>query len=316
MFNLPETYAVKHKDEHIRMESRSGGVFTALSDYILEQDGVIYGCIINEDMQVMHIRASDRSTRDRMRGSKYVQSDLKNVYKEVLKDITEDRMVLFSGTSCQIDGLRAFIGMESDKLYCVDILCHGVPSPLIFRDYINYLTRKHGKCLSVDFRNKKDFGWKDHVETYILAKKKIDSREYSSLFCGHTILRPSCYECPYRTVQRKSDITIADYWGIEKNVPEYDDNRGCSLVLVNSVKGAYLFNEIKNEIIFEKTKLSTSMQLPLEGKIERPFNRNQVWNDYKSMPFQKFIAYYGEYTLMKRIKTKILKLKYRVLWKR
>lgn len=127
----PKVYAVKHKDEEIRASSRSGGMFSALSDYVLEMDGAIYGCVLTKDFQAVHVRADRKETRDKMRGSKYIQSRLGETYKEVKIDLEEGREVLFSGTSCQVAGLKAFLGKKYETLFCVDIVCHGVPSPYV-----------------------------------------------------------------------------------------------------------------------------------------------------------------------------------------
>lgn len=167
----PQTFAVKHKNLNVRLNSRSGGIFTDLSDYFLKNDGVIYGCILDNTLVVKHIRATNETQRNLMRGSKYVQSDLFNTFAQVKNDLDGSKYVLFTGTSCQIDGLKSFLGKKYEKLLCVDILCHGVPSPMIFKDFIDWSEKKYdGKVIDVDFRNKKDFGWASHVETLSLKK--------------------------------------------------------------------------------------------------------------------------------------------------
>ena len=165
----PEVYAIRHKDENIRSDSRSGGVFTALSDYVLEQNGVIYGCVLADDFSAIHIRADNKQDRDRMRGSKYIQSKINDIYKSLKHDLDCERMVLFSGTSCQVAGLKGFLGKNYENLICIDIVCHGVPSPQVWKSYLSWQEMKNGaKVKDVDFRNKTDFGWRDHVETLYL----------------------------------------------------------------------------------------------------------------------------------------------------
>ena len=163
----PKVYAVKHKDEEIRAASRSGGIFTALSDLTLVNGGIVYGCVLTEDFTAVHIRAENVAERNRMRGSKYIQSRLGDTFKNVQKDLDTGKSVLFSGTSCQVAGLKQFLKKEYSNLFCVDIVCHGVSSPLVWEKYLRWQEQKnHGKkVIKVDFRNKNQFGWRDHVET-------------------------------------------------------------------------------------------------------------------------------------------------------
>ena len=161
----PKVYAVKNINETVRMSSRSGGIFPALSDTILEEQGVVYGCILNEKFEAVHVRADNKTERDKMCGSKYVQSKMGDTYKKVKLDLQSDKKVLFSGTSCQVAGLKAFLGKEYDNLLCVDIVCHGVPSLKVWKKYIRWQeSRNHAKVIEVNFRNKKDFGEELSVE--------------------------------------------------------------------------------------------------------------------------------------------------------
>lgn len=291
----PEVYAVKHKDEKIRAESRSGGMFTALSDKILEYDGVIYGCILTEDFRAVHIRTENKELRNRMRGSKYIQSRLGDIFKDVKSDLNSGRMVLFSGTSCQVAGLNKFLEKEYDNLLCVDIVCHGVPSPLVWKKYLGWQeNRAHAKVVSVDFRNKKDFGWRAHVETLILENgRPINSKVFAKIFYGHASLRPCCYECPYKSTMHPSDVTLADYWGIEKAAIGFDDNKGVSLVLVNNYKGKAAFQSVMEDIVYQSTKLEDSIQPPLKTPFPRPDNREIFWRDFKNMEFGNIAVKYG-----------------------
>ena len=279
----PKVYAVKHKDEATRAASRFGGVFTALSDQVLSNGGVVYGCVLTDDFDAVHIRADNAEERNRMRGSKYIQSKLGNTFKNVKADLDARRSVLFSGTSCQVAGLKKYLGKEYDDLFCVDIVCHGVPSKKVWNAYLRWQEQKnHSKVAGVNFRNKREFGWRDHVETlYFENGKSISSRVFKDLFYGHTVLRPSCYECPYKSVMHPGDITIADYWGIEKAAPEFDDNKGVSLVLVNNEAGEKAFEKVKERLIWKQTKLEDSLQPPLKAPFPKPENRNQFWSDFE-----------------------------------
>lgn len=297
-------FAVKHKDEDVIANSRSGGIFTALSDMFINS-GAIYGCVLDDTFKAIHVRTDKKEDRDRMRGSKYLQSNLKSCYKEVLCDLQEGKNVLFSGTSCQIDGLKCFLGKDYGNLLCVDIVCHGVNSPKVWKSYLDYC----GEVKSVDFRNKKDYGWRNHVETIITAERTINSKVWTNLFYSGNILRPSCYECPYKSIHHPGDITIADYWGIEKAAPEFDDNKGVSLVLVNTDKGAEWFERCKSSIKWKQTRIEDSMQRAFERPEIRPEGRDRFWNDYSKKDFSKIVKQYsGQVSLMRTIARKVKRI--------
>lgn len=294
---LPQTYAVKHKKFDTRKRSRSGGMFSAVSDYILNNNGVVYGAILDDEHNVIHAKTETTFGRDKMRGSKYVQSNTTGCYNQVRDDLMQGREVLFTGTSCQISGLQSYLGKSYPNLYCMDIVCHGVPSPLVWKDYLHYMEEKHcGICSDVDFRNKNDFGWPAHVETISISKnnktKKVNSRFYSQLFYTHLTLRPSCSNCPYKSVIHPGDITIADYWGIKQAAPEYFDQYGVSLVLVNNSKGNKLFQMVKKDIMYKETDLNHSMQPPLKTSFDMPENRAEFWKDYKENSFENILKKY------------------------
>ena len=303
---VPIAFAAKHKEYMVRMDSRSGGVFTAITDYILQNGGVVYGAVLNSDFYVEHMRTEVAEGRDLMRGSKYVQSKIGNVFKIVKEDLEKERRVLFSGTSCQVAGLKEYLQKDYEKLMCLDIVCHGVPSPLVWKKYLGWQETKYGKCVAADFRNKKDFGWTDHVETMEFCKdggkKRIHSRIYSELFYGHAILRPVCYECPYKSIHHPGDITIADFWGIEKAVPGFSDNKGVSLVLINTVKGKEYFDCIKKDLEYQKTELQKCLQPPLVKPFPKPDNRETFWKDFREKPFQYIANVYGKNGIKYRMK--------------
>lgn len=313
--DYPEVYAVKHKDLDIRMASRSGGIFTAVSDYILDNNGVVYGCMLTEDLKIIHQRSETYDGRNKMRGSKYVQSDMCNVFREVKKDLDNNRYVLFSGTSCQSAGLQAFLGKKYEKLICVDIVCHGVPSPLIFEKYIQWQESQHGKCTDINFRNKKDFGWAAHIETLTFKKSdcselKVNSSVFKTIFYSHAALRPCCYKCPYKDVIHPADITIADYWGIEKAAPGFSDNKGVSLVLINNKRGAEIFSAVKENTLCQECRIENSMQPPLKAPFPAPKNRAKFWEDFSSQPFSVIAEKYGKLSFITRVK-KFLKKKFK-----
>lgn len=313
--NKPEVFAVQHKDENVRAASRSGGIFTALSDYVLEQEGVVYGCVLTEDFEAVHVRADSKYVRDRMRGSKYIQSKMNDTYKNVKHDLEAGREVLFSGTSCQVAGLKSYLGRKYDNLLCIDIVCHGVPSPKVWKAYLTWQTKKnHSKVKTVDFRNKKDFGWRDHIETLCLENgRTVNSKVFATLFYGHSILRPCCYECPYKSVMHPGDITIADYWGIEKAAPDFDDNKGVSLALINNEKGKEVFDAIKGRVKWRETRLEDSMQPPLIAPFPEPRNRKNFWNDFENKDFNYIVKKYGGTGIKNKIKNALRRIKRKLI---
>lgn len=310
----PIIYAVQHKNDGVRAASRSGGFFTAVSDHVLDQGGVVYGCVLTDSFKAIHIRVENRDQRDQMRGSKYIQSSMGDTYKDVKKDLGHGSMVLFTGTSCQVAGLKGFLGKEYDNLLCLDIVCHGVPSPAVWKKYLEWQERKvKAKIVAVDFRNKSNFGWRAHIETLTMDNgEKVSSGIFKELFYGHNVLRPSCYECPFKSVMHPGDITIADYWGIEKAAPEFDDNKGVSLVLVNNDKGAAVFEYVKNNLVWKQTRIEDSMQAPLIAPFPKPKSREQFWEDFQKRDFTYITKKYCGYGIMNKIMRKARGLKRRV----
>lgn len=313
----PKVYAVRHKDEETRAASRSGGIFTAVSDWVLSNGGVVYGCVLTEDFSAVHIRADSADGRNSMRGSKYIQSRLGDIFGSVKTDLLEKRTVLFTGTSCQIAGLKGFLGRNYDNLICVDIICHGVPSIRVWRAYLEWQEARHGALVNgVDFRNKRDFGWHEHIETLTFDNgKKVSGIIFKELFYGHMILRPSCYVCPFKSIRHPGDITIGDYWGIEKAAPEFDDNNGVSLVLINNGVGEYVFNAIKSEIKWRETRMEDSMQMPLREPFPKPVGRERFWDDFSNKGFGYIARKYGGNGIITKLRRRLGKIK-RTLGKR
>lgn len=304
-FEIPLVYAVKHKNENERLTSRSGGMFIAISDYILEQGGVVYGVGYTDHFRVVHKRATNKIERNEFKGSKYVQSDLSYTFKLLKNDLEAGIPVLFSGTPCQTAGLRAYLEKsETRNLLICDIVCHGVPSPRVWKDYLNYIeNRYNNSVIKVDFRDK-EFGWSSHKESFTLkTNKKIVLNSYTDLFYSHVILRPSCGICKYTNFKRPSDITLADFWGIEKVSTEFNtDNKGVSLVLINSPKGENVFENTKWNIDYIKSNTKDCLQPNLKAPSKFPENREQFWIDYNRHGFLFVGKKYGNMGLLYKIK--------------
>ena len=303
---FPSAYGVKHKDEKVRISSRSGAAFIALSDVVLENGGIIYGAAMDEMFAVSHIRADSKEQRDRMKGAKYVQSNMEGIYTKVIHDLCQGELVLFSGTPCQISGLLALLEkkkVDSKKLITCDLVCHGTPSPDIWKQYLAYIeSRYRQKICKADFRDK-SLGWDTHCESFILEDgKKIISRDYSDLFYKHVMLRPSCHKCYFAGIHRISDITLADFWGIESNKSSFNDNRGVSLVFVNTEKGRRLFEQAKKSVEYFECRPEKCLQPALIRPTVKSEMRDEFWKDYTSMDFANLLK---KYTTPKRIKNRV-----------
>ena len=296
--NLPEPlfYGARHKDIHEVERSRSGAAFVAISDWILNQGGVVYGAGYTDHFRVVHKRATTKEERDGFRGSKYVQSDMRGIFSHVKEDLKKGLVVMFSGTPCQTAGLNSFIGKKlRDKLYLVDIVCHGVPSPYIWRDYLSYLEKKHkANITEVNFRNKQKYGWAAHCETYKFDKKEISSNIFTYLFYRHIMFRPSCGACHYTNTTRPSDITLADFWGWEKTDTNINrDDKGLSLIIVNSEKGRVLFSCLQNTMVTIPTKIENFLQPNLCQPSHIDHKAGNFVKEYEQNGFEYILHKYG-----------------------
>ena len=307
-------YAARHADEGVRASSRSGGAFTALSDAVLAKGGVVYGCAMDGILRARHVRAEDAEGRDAMRGSKYIESDMRGLLPLVADDLKAGREVLFSGTSCQVAGLRSFLGRDYENLLCVDILCHGVPSPRLWADFVAHLEKKEtGTCTKAVFRDKARFGWRAHMTTlqFGVADGKTvsaSSEVHRRLFMGNNALRRSCYACPYKAVEHPGDVTIGDFWGIENVAPGLDDDKGVSLVMVNTPRGGRAFDACKPALRWEATSVESCMQPVLERAAAEPKGRKKFWARYESWDFARIVKAYGTVKLAARVKGKIKRI--------
>ena len=287
---MPKAVVAYLKDENERMKSRSGGVFAAVSDYVLDHGGVVYGVAFTTDLSVCHIRTEDKNARDALRGSKYVQSDTRNTFSEVLDDLSGGKIVLYSGTACQIDGLLHFLSAQKAKyerthLITIDIVCHGVMSPKIWKDNLDEIANRNcGQVERANFRDK-SFGWDTHIESYTMGEKTVCSERYTSIFYEHCGLRPACYRCPYATTERLADITLADAWGAKRAVSEWDSSKGISLIMLNSAKGAELFGKAAESLTFKEVELNRMMQPNMRAPTKMPENRSRFWNEYSQYGF-------------------------------
>lgn len=288
-------YAAKLKDNNIRKDSTSGGLFSAFANYIISKGGVIYGAAYNaQNKRVEHVSIQSFEELSRIRGSKYVQSYLGDTFFKIKKALKNDQKVLFTGTPCQCAGLKNYLKKEFENLYIIDILCHSVPSPKILDEIINK-TEKESKqhITSIRFRNK-ERGWRNsyHFQLF-MDKTSITNTTFLTLFFKGLINRPSCYNCRFTNLNRPSDITIGDYWNIKKVDSSFEDKLGVSCVLINSEKGQDLFQQIKSTVKFLQTDISPAMQTCMERNVSIPINRKRFWYEYENKGFDYVESIYG-----------------------
>ena len=249
-------YACINKNEDVRMHSSSGGCFSLLAEEILKKNGIVFGAAFDDKFEVHHISIDNINDLAELRGSKYVQSRIEDTFKEVKKYLMNNKVVLFSGTPCQIAGLRRFIGKEYDNLFLVDVVCHGVPSPKVYRKLLHEAKETMGEEItSVNFRDKST-GWK--TCSFIIKGTQKEFRatkqdsNYMKAFLKNMSVRPSCSVCRYNNEHSSADLTIADYWGVETKFPELNDDKGVTIVLINTKKGSMMFKEIsENAVVLE-----------------------------------------------------------------
>ena len=311
-----EVYAAKNKDDAVRMKSSSGGMFATISDYVLNNNGVIYGVAFDENFKAKHIRAENKSDRDKCLGSKYSQSELGDIFKLVKKDLENEKTVLFTGTPCQVAGLNKFLNKtDKQNLILVDIVCHGAPSPKLFKEYIECISKTRKKKIKNYYHRSKKNGW-GHNEEIVFEgdKSEIGTRladTWKRIFYTNLPLRPSCYNCVYTSNKRMSDITIADFWGIQDFENKIYDKKGISLVIVNTQKGKSLFNNINNDLYYENRKMEEATkknpQLYKPVKISED-ERMNFWKIYYNKGIRTIMSKYGGYNFIGRTKHLVKKI--------
>ena len=268
---MPDAYAAMGKDEEERLSSSSGGAFSQIARAIIKRGGAVFGAAFTDGLTVKHVCIENEEDIAPLRSSKYVQSEMGDTFSSVKKLLECGRYVLFCGTPCQVGGLLSFLGKEYPRLYCADIICHGVPSPLALEKYAEY--RKEmiaDKCANkpeisrISFRDKRE-GW----ESFSMTVGFTDGTEYSSrydkdiymkAFLSNKSLRPSCFECRFKTLKRPSDITLADFWGVDSVCPDMNDKKGTSLLLVHTEKGRELLFEISPFMNINKTDTNEAVK--------------------------------------------------------
>lgn len=342
-----KVYAAKNKNEEIRRQSSSGGIFTLLAENVINEGGVVFGARFNENWDVIHSWTDTIEGIAAFRGSKYVQSTIGDTYREAREFLKQGRKVLFSGTPCQIAGLKKYLRKDYDNLLTVDVVCHGVPSPLVWRTYLDetreQLRAKRGvgkKSVSssidelpvitgISFRDKTN-GWKKYgfrlryaaseaAENTVSAPLYKDEKEiiqpftrnvFMQGFLANLYLRPSCYACAARSGKSCSDISIADFWGVQNYFPEFDDDRGVGLVLINSVIGAVAYGIAEGQNVEATYEQGLRGNPCLEHSVTQTDDRIIFWQGFstKKMRFVGHLYKKQTPSILKRVLNKITRI--------
>lgn len=301
------TYAAKNTDENIRSKSSSGGIFTLLAEQIISEGGVVFGAKFDTDWGVVHAYTETIEGLAAFRGSKYAQSTIGTCYQQAERFLTGGRKVLFSGTPCQIAGLKKYLRKEYAQLLTIEVVCHGVPSPMVWKDYLEYRrTRAIGRegvppstlptITDISFRDKTN-GWRKYGVSFCFAttENSETTREitpfhddpFMSGFLRNLYLRPSCYHCAARHGKSGADLSIADYWGVHKIHPKFYDDRGIGLILVNTDRGVEYYNSISSRLNSCKSTLDKALKYNpvIIRSVKEPKQRAEFWKLYNHTNF-------------------------------
>lgn len=310
--DVKAAFAVKNKDDNIRNRSSSGGVSYALCRAMIEKGGVCYGVAYDEQFKVITKRATNLVECDLFFGSKYVAVDTNDTFLRISEDLTKGLPVLYFGTSCHVSGLMSFLAqkhIDIEQLVTVDLICHGVPSPLLFQDFVDLLGRD--KLEKFDFRTKElDWGESDWnfgcLATYKNSKRVLNSpkvRSYYTIFSHNYSLRDHCFNCEYASPNKPADITIADYWGLKYAHPELMDPKGVSAILVHSDKGLSLISDLNDCEIYPTTvELIRKKQFNLNSPSKPNPKENEFWALYRKKGYLGVARKYGDYTVHNNIR--------------
>ena len=305
-------YACKNKDSEIRDKSSSGGIFALLCKEVIDCNGVVFGASYDENFDVRHTYAEVIEDCNQFRGSKYVQSEIGDTYKQAKKFLSEGRIVLFSGTQCQIKGLNLYLMKKYDNLISIDIVCHGVPSPKVFKSYKNLLIRKYnGNIKDIRFRDKsrgwKEFSYVTEFDNGEIHSKTLKEDVFMKGFLKDLYLRPSCYSCTSKNYTDGSDLSLADYWGVQNIHPEFDDDRGISLVIANTVKGNNILRKISDKIDIIETDLQyaiTHNKCIIKSVNYNP-KRENFFKEFNGNNLECIVDKYTKITLVTKLKWKV-----------
>ena len=314
MVDLIDTivYAGRLKDKSALMSSSSGGAFTALSDAFLKSGDAVVAAVYNYENHTVEFQMIlDEKQRERAKGSKYMQSKPGDIYQEAYHWLMDNpkKELLFVGMGCQSDGFRKFSEIKGirDRVYIVDIICHGSPSPKLWREYAESIQKKDGRITYLTFKDKRN-GWKSPTAYVKVNGSERPLKDYVKVFYNRCALRPSCYECPYATTERKTDMTIGDFWHIEETIPDFYDPNGNSLFLIHTDRGEELFEKVRDNLDYRLSNTAQCWQANLEAPTQKSEQRDVFWNDYQKKGIDFVIKKYGTVPMKTKVKNKLFKI--------
>lgn len=303
MDQFPKVYAVRNKNKEVLKFSSSGGVFPILADFVINNNGCVAGCIFDENLKPIHVIVNDMKYLKKFQGSKYVQSDMGEIFPQIKQILENDILLLFTGTPCQVAGLKAYLGKEYENLITADLVCHGVPSYWVFQKYLNFLKKtKRGEISTYRFRDKAKNGWGSDGSYYLIKENKIYKKElyperdyYYYLFeVNNSILRESCYQCNYTSIKREGDFTMADFWRIQEFHPEFYSKEGVSMLMVNTEKAEKIFRMISSNMEYIPSTIENARNAlsNLRKSSSRPSIRDTIYSDINVLGFEKAAKQY------------------------
>ena len=310
----PGLYAFQHSDPELVAASSSGAAFTAVSNIVLAHSGLIVGAVMDRSLTVRHTISENEAGRNAMRGAKYVQSDMTGLFKELETPLSEQRLILFTGTPCQTDAFRSYCmaaGLNMDKVILCALVCHGASSPVVWKRYTEEYLRETEKAddIRINFRCK-DRGWRNNRITASIDGKEIDLSTYSSLYFSNLCSRRSCFSCPYTTPFRNCDITIGDFWTISQFDPDFVEGYGVSMILTHSEKGDLLVRSCEKYGLL-KSLMFDAQRDTLQPAMIRPYSKpieyERFWRDFERLAFPAIIRKYVGNSIYDRARRKIRK---------
>ena len=307
-----KVYAGRLKDRAELIQSSSGGAFTAISDYFLENGNAICATVYdyNTDRPVFRLLNTFEGRND-ARGSKYIQSSPGDIFKEAYEWVKNnpDKKLMFIGTGCQADGFRIYSEMKGirDRVFIVDLICHGTSSPKLWREYIREVEKEYGPVEYITFKDKRN-GWQNPTAVAVTDKHEVLMNDYVNIFYNRCALRPSCHRCPYATTERQTDMTIGDFWHIENTIPDFFDPDGTSLFLIHTKEGKLLFDQIKENLNYRESNTKECEQDNLARPTPVSPNRKKFWNDYRKHGINYIMKKYGQLSYTQRAINKLKRI--------
>ena len=307
---LKEAFVLQNKDDAIRYQSTSGGAFTAIAEEVIRRGGIVFGAVMTDYLKVVHDSVETIEDLAKFRNSKYVQSEIGDCYSRAKRFLNDGRWVCFSGTPCQINGLVKYLGKDFEKLITVDVVCKSVPSPLVFKKYVEYKKSQEGNISDVVFRDKKRgflyctmahyLSHEDRRDAKDVYRRGSESDEWLRMFLSGKISRRSCMTCSYQTAQRVSDFTLGDIW--ETGNTKLDDNRGSTLVHVWTQKGEEFLNSVRDNVRIVTYPVERSRGMERKNTLTVQQNREKLFEDANHIEAKAFFEKYAPYTMKVRVK--------------